>query len=70
MIFPTADGNIRLEWEIGERDISLDVDLKTREGYYHWYTTYTQMDFEKEYELEATESWEQIRADLASEGDK
>ena len=70
MIFPTADGNIRLEWEIGESDISLDVDLKTREGYYHWYKTNTKMDFEKEYELEATESWEQIRADLASEGDK
>ena len=68
MIYPTPEGNIRLEWETGERDVSLEVDLKNREGYYHWYKTSSNLDFEKEYALEDQESWEQIRADLASEG--
>ena len=34
VIFPTADGNLLLEWEL-PRDPSLEIDLKARRAKFH-----------------------------------
>ena len=34
-VYPVAEGGVRLEWSIGPRDISLEIDLQTRAGAWH-----------------------------------
>lgn len=34
-VFPTETGGLRLEWELGDADISVDIDLQARRGEYH-----------------------------------
>ena len=33
--YPVAEGGVRLEWSIGRRDISLEIDLRERAGEWH-----------------------------------
>lgn len=48
-IFPTLEGNIQLEWKRGNKNIILDVDIKTLESSFFYYN-----DFNDEDEIEET----------------
>ena len=34
-LYPVAEGGVRLEWSIGRRDVSLEIDLRKRDGAWH-----------------------------------
>ena len=59
-IYPTADGNIQLEWTLGNYELSLKVDLINRLG--EWQAVNVETDEEEYYELhlDRPEEWEKV----------
>jgi len=59
-IYPTADGNIQLEWTLGNYELSLEVDLINHRG--EWQAVNVETDEEEYYELhlDKLEEWKKM----------
>ena len=59
-VYPTVEGNIRLEWTFGTCELSLEVDLKNHRG--EWLAVDVETDEEEYYEvnLDKVEDWEKV----------
>ena len=59
-VYPTVEGNIRLEWTFGTCELSLEVDLKNHRG--EWLAVDVETDEEECYEvnLDKVEDWEKV----------
>jgi hypothetical protein len=59
LIFPTSIPNkIRLEWQIGQYDISLEINMDNLKGYYHCLNLQTERCEEERHMLHDQKSWE------------
>lgn len=45
-LYPTAYAGVQAEWTVGEYEVSLEVDLKEKSGYWHEYNTRSEEWFE------------------------
>lgn len=60
-LFPTADGEISVEWSIDRWDVSLDIDPVGRTGYFHALQLDTDEDHEiAKLDLNTGEAWEAV----------
>ena len=56
-IYPTGEGNLQLEWDMENLDVSLEVDLSTHEGELHILNFTTEKTTEVIYQLNDADEW-------------
>jgi hypothetical protein len=56
-IYPTGEGNLQLEWDMENLDVSLEVDLSTHEGELHILNLTTEQTSEVIYQLNDADEW-------------
>ena len=56
-IYPTGEGNLQLEWDMENLDVSLEVDLSTHEGELHILNLTTEETTEVKYHLNDADGW-------------
>ena len=61
-IYPTFDGDVQLEWMVGRNDASLEVDLSQRLGYWHNLNLKTDIDEERQLDLNDSDEWAWLNA--------
>ncbi len=62
--YPTPSGGVQFEWSVGGQEISLEVDLRTRQSVWHRLDMSTLSDDERELNLEESASWQWIGAQI------
>ena len=62
--YPTPSGGVQFEWSTGGQEISLEVDLRTRQSVWHRLDASTLSDDERELDLEEAASWQWIGAQI------
>ena len=62
--YPTPAGGVQLEWSLGRREISLEIDLTTRRAQWHWADLDSDEDAEVELNLDAAADWEWLGAEI------
>jgi hypothetical protein len=67
-IYPTEKGNVHLEWLVASWDISLDVDLGTKQSLWHSLNLETDEEEEATFGLDAKEGWNALFEKLAERG--
>ncbi len=65
-IYPTPKGDLDLEWSIGKREISLEVDLVKHSGEWSWYDVSTNSSDETVLDLNKQDSWEWVANQIRS----
>ncbi|WP_028987567.1 hypothetical protein [Thermicanus aegyptius] len=65
-VFPTIDGGIRLEWSIGPHEVSLESNLKTKNGYWHVLNVENEQVEERELSLDRKKDWDFISERIES----
>lgn len=63
---PTADGEIRLEWNQSNQVIILEADLQSHQAYYLWFDTTTKADQEASLNLDLKTDWRWLINQLES----
>ena len=61
---PTPEGGIDMEWSVGKREISLEIDLVKRDGEWSWYDVDTRSSDENVLDLKKPSSWKWIAAQI------
>ncbi|MHB8788313.1 MAG: hypothetical protein ACYDBT_00380 [Desulfobulbaceae bacterium] len=56
-IYPTAEGGIQAEWSLGSNEISIEVDLATHQGEWHWLDLLTDATDSRELNLDNDDTW-------------
>lgn len=59
-LYPTAEGGVQAEWSLGGWEISMDIDLKTKQAYWHQLNSTTDEDTDQEIDLSTVGGWEWI----------
>ena len=59
-VYPMPNGGVQMEWSIGKREISLEVDLATRRGEWSCYDMETDSSEEKVLGLDSSDGWKWI----------
>ena len=60
-IYPTYEGGIQAEWQIGRCAISLEVELPSQKSYFHQIHLDTEEDFDIDLDLTDCIGWETLR---------
>ncbi len=55
--YPTEDGNIQIEWIIEQRDMTLEIDLKTHRGYWHELDLGTNGEDSRYLDMNSVDAW-------------
>ena len=64
-IYPTPEGGLQAEWNLGRWSVSLEIDLSTREGRYQALNLQRSEDCtERVFDLGETGGWSQLNAAL------
>lgn len=63
--FPTIEGNIQMEWSIGNWEISLLIDLSTKKGTYEQLDIYTDEEVNWELDMKKGSSWEYLNKSIS-----
>ena len=69
-VFPTETGGLRLEWELGDADISVDIDLQARRGEYHSLALDGSTERSDTLDLDNAAGWAKLRSLLLTEQGK
>ncbi len=56
-LYPTAEGNIRLEWTFGTNEASLEIDFNTHTGSWHSMNLLTNLQETDIFQLSTDEAW-------------
>lgn len=64
-LFPTAEGRIRAEWSLGNREISLEIDIENKVGEWHELDLDTDTDNELSITFDSEKGWETINNRLS-----
>ena len=59
-LYPTEEGNIQVEWSLGEREITLEINLMTHSGYWHELRLDTDHESDCELDINSTDDWSWI----------
>jgi len=62
--FPTPEGNVRIEWFAGRNDVSLEVDLHDRTGYFHAMNLDSGVAEEANVNLQSQAEWAKLVATI------
>ena len=62
--YPTPAGGVQLEWSLGRREISLEIDLATRRAQWHWADLDSDADAEAELNLDDAAGWKWLGAEI------
>ena len=54
-LYPTIEGNVLAEWRIGNRDLSLEIDLFRESAYWHDYDLLTRESEDRDLDLTRVE---------------
>ncbi|WP_028986468.1 hypothetical protein [Thermicanus aegyptius] len=65
-VFPTIEGDIRLEWSIGPYEASLELNLNSHEGYWHVLNIENDQVEERELFLDKEKDWKFISERIES----
>lgn len=63
-IYPTEDGGVQAEWMLGKNDVSLEIDLDKRRGFWHQLDLETDSDLSDELDLSGDDGWRWVIARL------
>ena len=63
-LYPTAEGGVRAEWSIQRWDLSLEIDLSTKAGYWHALELDTDEEDEAELSLATSLGWHDLTTRL------
>ena len=55
--YPTPEGGVEMEWSLGSREISLEIDFQTHMGYWHNMDMISSGDEERDLDLDDTREW-------------
>ena len=56
--YAMPSGGVQFEWSLGSLEVSLEVDLSTRQAVWHWLDMDTSRDYERELDLAVAANWE------------
>ncbi len=62
--YPTPEGGMRLEWTLGSQDVSLEIDLATRQGDWHVLNQATDATQERSLDLNQEAGWDWLAKQL------
>lgn len=65
-IYPTAPGGVQAEWTLGPNEITLEVDLDRRSGYFHVLHVEDDADEERNIELGDESGWKELAGLISS----
>ncbi len=57
-LYPTEEGHVQVEWTIARRELSLDIDLETRIGYWHELDLETGLADDRSVDISSPFEWE------------
>lgn len=63
-LYPTPEGGVQAEWSLGPQEISLEVNLETRQAYWHRLNVHTIENEERELDLDADSDWEWLAREV------
>ena len=63
-VYPTQQGGIAAEWELGDHKLSLDVDLNERSAEWHWFSEQSEQVSLLDLNLSDSGGWERIVEDV------
>jgi len=59
-LFPTVEGNVQAEWSLGSWEVSLEIDLKLKKGFFQAVQVVSGVQKDEEFELEKLEAWQKL----------
>jgi hypothetical protein len=59
-LYPTPDGGVQAEWSLSRFEVTLDVDFRSRVGYWHQRNMQTDDEDAREIRLDDPDSWREI----------
>ena len=57
LVFPLPDGTVRAEWRFNDYEASLEIDLRTKQAAWFWFSLSNDHDDEKNLNLMETSDW-------------
>ena len=63
--YAMPSGGAQFEWSMGNLEVSLEMDLSTRQAVWHWLDMDTSRDYEREIDLAVAANWEWLGDELA-----
>ena len=63
-LYPTPEGGVQAEWSLSENEISLEVDLVTRQGAWHQLDMNTNADEARKLNLDDVKGWTWVVAEI------
>ena len=63
-LYPTEKGNIQAEWDMKRREITLEINLNTHQGYWHELNVNTNVEHEHDLDIDSDGDWAWIAARL------
>lgn len=67
-LYPTAEGQVRAEWSLGNVEVSLEVDLESKSGHWHALDLTADTDNEFRTDLDSDQGWKMVNETLRSIG--
>lgn len=68
-LYPTAEGGVQAEWTLGPAEITLEIDLETRQGAWHALNTETDAEASRVLELEGVDEWQWLTKEIQRLGE-
>jgi len=65
-LYPTGEGGVQAEWSLGDWEVTLDIDLKSRLAYWHALDQSSDDESEQELDLSSLVGWEWLADRLSS----
>jgi hypothetical protein len=65
-LYPTPEGGVRTEWSLENWEVSLEIDLDNRTGYWHVLNMDSNADVEKSLNLAKQDDWKWVVKNLLS----
>jgi len=59
-LYPTAEGEVRAEWSIADKESSLEINLETLRAYWHLLDLDTDLEEEQDLDLSLPADWEKL----------
>ncbi|MCE2434685.1 MAG: hypothetical protein J4F29_17440 [Candidatus Latescibacteria bacterium] len=63
-LYPTPEGGVQAEWSLSANEISLEVDLVTRQGAWHQLDMNTNADGARKLNLDDVKDWTWVVAEI------
>ena len=62
--YPTPEGGVQMEWSLGSREVSVEVDLSTHRAEWRWLDISTHEEDERILNLDDARAWKMIASEV------